>query len=273
MNHKKRRRGWLGQLGPGFLVTAAFIGPGTVTTASVAGASFGYALLSAVLLSVFATVVLQEMSGRLGLVTGQGLGEALRGSFTRPLVRWAVLLLVVAAIACGNAAYQTGNVTGAALGLEELTGWSGRTWSLLIGVAAFLLLLMGVYQTVERTLMVLVLGMSCCFLVTAAMVGPHLGDLVRGLFFVDFPSGAGKTVIALIGTTIVPYNLFLHASVVSQKWSAGDELDQSLRHCRRDTILAVGLGGCVTMAILVTSAATFYAAGIKVDMPARWLVS
>jgi Mn2+/Fe2+ NRAMP family transporter len=101
-------------------------------------------------------------------------------------------------------------------------------------------------------------------LITAVLVGPHLGELVRGLFAVSFPTGAGTTVIALIGTTIVPYNLFLHASIVSEKWSPAD-LDQSLRHCRRDTILAVGLGGCVTMAILVTSAASFFAAGIKVD--------
>jgi NRAMP (natural resistance-associated macrophage protein)-like metal ion transporter len=136
---------------------------------------------------------------------------------------------------------------------------------LLIGVAAFLLLLMGVYQAVERTLMLLVVVMSCCFLVTAVMVGPHMGELIRGLFAVSFPSGAGKTVIALIGTTIVPYNLFLHASIVSEKWSHEEDVDQSLRYCRRDTILAVGLGGCVTMAILVTSAASFFAAGIKVD--------
>ncbi len=265
MKEKKSLWRWLSQMGPGFLVTAAFIGPGTVTTASVAGASFGYTLLSAVVLSAFATIVLQEMSARLGLVTGQGLGEALRTSFSPPLLRWMVLLLVVAAIACGNAAYQTGNVTGAALGLEEVTGWSRQVWCPLIGAAALLLLVMGVYQTVERTLMVLVVTMSCCFLITAVMVRPHLGDLARGLIPMRFPSGAGMTVIALIGTTIVPYNLFLHASVVSEKWPAGRDVDQSLHQCRRDTILAIALGGGVTMAILVSSAAMFHAAGVKVD--------
>jgi manganese transport protein len=264
MNDPQPRRSWISQIGPGFLVTAAFIGPGTVTTASIAGASYGYALLSAVALSACATIVLQEMSGRLGLVTGQGLGEALRGSFANPVLRWSILLLVVAAVACGNAAYQTGNVTGAALGLEELTGASGRMWSLLIGMAAFLLLLLGVYQAVERTLMVLVLAMSCCFLITAVIVGPDLGDLMRGFASLRFPKGSATTVIALVGTTIVPYNLFLHASVVSQKWSR-DDLDRSLRQCRRDTLLAVGLGGCVTIAILVTSAAAFFAAGMKID--------
>ena len=104
-------------LGPGLLVTAAFVGPGTVTTASVAGARFGYALLWALLFSVLATIVLQEMSARLGLVTRAGLGEALRSTFTKPWLRWSCVALVVGAIGFGNAAYEAGNITGAAAGL------------------------------------------------------------------------------------------------------------------------------------------------------------
>lgn len=71
----------LKKFGPGLLVTAAFIGPGTITTASKAGASFGFALMWAVIFSTGATVVFQEMSARLGLVTRQGLGEAIRSTF------------------------------------------------------------------------------------------------------------------------------------------------------------------------------------------------
>lgn len=77
----------LRNLGPGLLVAAAFIGPGTVTTASVAGASTGYALLWALAFSIFATIVLQEMSARLGLISREGLGEALRTTFTTPSSR------------------------------------------------------------------------------------------------------------------------------------------------------------------------------------------
>ncbi|HEX5793967.1 MAG TPA: divalent metal cation transporter, partial [Rheinheimera sp.] len=64
--------------GPATLVTAAFIGPGTVVTASLAGANYGYALIWALVFSVAATMVLQEMAARLGIVTGRGLGENLR---------------------------------------------------------------------------------------------------------------------------------------------------------------------------------------------------
>ena len=66
------------KLGPGFLVTAAFVGPGTITTASIAGADYGYVLLWALLLSFLTTLVFQEMSLRLGIVTGRGLADALR---------------------------------------------------------------------------------------------------------------------------------------------------------------------------------------------------
>ena len=68
------------RFGPGMLVAAAFIGPGTVTTASIAGANFGFALMWALLLSIIVTFVLQEMSSRLGIVSGLGLSEALRSS-------------------------------------------------------------------------------------------------------------------------------------------------------------------------------------------------
>ena len=114
----------LRNLGPGLLVTAAFIGPGTVTTASVAGASTGYAILWAIVFSIVATIVLQEMSARLGVVSREGLGEALRTTFNNPAIKLAAIVLVVAAIGFGNAAFETGNITGAALGLETLSGVS-----------------------------------------------------------------------------------------------------------------------------------------------------
>ena len=98
-----------GKFGPGILVTAAFIGPGTVTTASIAGANYGFALLWALVFSVLATIVLQEMSARLALVTRQGLAQALRNTYRESWLGSASVLLVVAAVGIGNAAYQTGN--------------------------------------------------------------------------------------------------------------------------------------------------------------------
>jgi len=130
---------YLNKFGPGLLVTAAFIGPGTITTASKDGASFGFALLWTVLFATAATIVFQEMSARLGLVTRQGLGEAIHTTFEHKAIRWACCGLVAAAIGFGNAAYETGNITGAAIGLSVLSNVSTQAWSIMLGGAAFCL--------------------------------------------------------------------------------------------------------------------------------------
>ena len=75
------------RLGPGVVVAAAFIGPGTITTATVAGVDYGLALVWALVFAVVATLVLQEMSVRLGLVGQMGLGEAMRRRFGGGLLR------------------------------------------------------------------------------------------------------------------------------------------------------------------------------------------
>ncbi len=243
--------------GPGLLVTAAFIGPGTVTTASQAGAGFGFAVAWALAFAVVATIVLQEMSARLGLVTREGLGEALRTTFSNKIIRTLATSLVVAAIAFGNAAFEMGNITGAALGLAALTDISHETWAVVVGVGACAVLACGVYKTIERLLIAMVILMSVVFVLTAIIVRPHVGEIMRGMFVPTLPSGSLITVIALIGTTVVPYNLFLHSSAVGEKWSASVPVRDALSEARLDTGLSVALGGLVTLAILVTAASCF----------------
>jgi manganese transport protein len=256
----------LRNLGPGLLVTAAFIGPGTVTTASVAGASTGYALLWAIVFSIFATIVLQEMSARLGVVSREGLGEALRTTFDKPLIKWGAVLLVVAAIAFGNAAFETGNITGAALGLETLSGVSPQVWAIVVGIVAFVLLASGAYRVIERALVALVIVMSVVFIVTAILVirPGDVGNILAGAFVPSIPPGALITVAALIGTTVVPYNLFLHASSVQEKWPESVPTREALIESRSDTTISIVLGGIITVAIVATGAAAFFGTGTEI---------
>ena len=94
------------RLGPGLLVTAAFIGPGTITTASVAGANFGFALIWTLLFSVIATILLQSMAARLGVATGKDLATALRTTIQTPIFKVLAAILVISAIGIGSAAYE-----------------------------------------------------------------------------------------------------------------------------------------------------------------------
>ena len=241
--------------GPGFLVAAAFIGPGTVATASVAGATTGTTLIWALVLSVIATLVLQEHALRLGVVTRRGLGEALRDRFSGPIARPLMAGLVLLAILIGNAAYQSGNLSGAALGLGTFAGAPPWAWILATGAVAAALLWTGRHQFVTRVLVGLVAVMALVFGTTAVMVAPPLSELLAGLVPSLQPGMSDHSlglVLALFGTTVVPYNLFLHASA-SARIDWGDDLDEALRAARRDSTVAILLGGAITLAILITA--------------------
>ncbi|MEM7701123.1 MAG: Nramp family divalent metal transporter [Pseudomonadota bacterium] len=250
------------QLGPGALVTAAFIGPGTVTACTLAGATHGYALLWALLFATVATIVLQEMSARLGLITHRGLGANLAELFANSPARWPLIALVGVALYAGNSAYEAGNLSGAALGIEAIAG-EGTFTLAIIGIAglAGILLLTGSYAVIERALLVLVAVMTLAFAATFAITRPDLGALLAGLFTPDIPEGALLTVVALIGTTIVPYNLFLHASAVARKGGAA----QDLAAVRADTSISIGIGGLIAILIGSTAAASLFAQGLSVE--------
>ncbi|MDP1555739.1 MAG: Nramp family divalent metal transporter [Hyphomonas sp.] len=250
--------------GPGALVTAAFIGPGTVTACTLAGANFGYALLWALVFATAATIILQEMSARLGVVTGRGLGEALMAGAGSPLVRLVIAALVVTALAMGNAAYQAGNLTGASLGGEAILGAQApdrRIWIAVLAVLAGALLLTGSYKSLERALIALVALMSLAFAGSVLITRPDPIAILGGLA-PQLPEGSLFTAIALIGTTIVPYNLFLHASAARERW--GGQGVGALADARRDTQVSVGFGGLISIFILVTAAASLFASGLTI---------
>jgi len=250
--------------GPGALVTAAFIGPGTVTACTLAGANFGYALLWALVFATAATIILQEMSARLGVVTGRGLGEALMAGTGSPVFRLAIAALVVTALAMGNAAYQAGNLTGASLGGEAILGAQGADRRLVIAGLAFLagaLLLSGSYKSLERALIALVALMSLAFAGSVLITRPDPGALLQGLV-PRLPEGSLFTAIALIGTTIVPYNIFLHASAARERW--GGKGASGLAEARRDTQVSVGIGGLISIFILTTAAESLFASGLSI---------
>ena len=162
----------LKEFGPGILITAAFIGPGTITSCTLSGAGFGYALLWGLSFSILATIVLQEMAARLGLITRMGLGEALREQFQSKGMRMLAVVLV----------------------LER-----------------------GTYKVLERFMIALVTLMSLTFLTTAIIIHPDWATILKSAVVPFIPNGSFVMLMGLTGTTVVPYNLFLHASVVRER--------------------------------------------------------
>jgi len=250
---------WFQNIGPGTLVAAAFIGPGTVTLCTLAGVNFGFNLLWAMLLSVIATIVLQEMAARLGIISQKGLSEVIREEVKNPFFKQFITLLILAAVVVGNASYEAGNISGGILGLETILGKHTvdlgsvnlNLMSLLIGIVAFILLYIGNYKFLEKALVTLVLLMSISFLITAIITKPNVLEILNGLFVPKFPERSILTIIGLVGTTVVPYNLFLHASLVKERWNAKEDLSSA----KKDTVISIVLGGLVSMAIIVSAAA------------------
>lgn len=240
--------------GPGAMIAAAFIGPGTVTTATLAGGNFGFTLLWAIAFSIVATLTLQEMTARLGAVAQVGLGEAIAARTSNTLFRWPSALLVIAAIVIGNAAYEAGNITGAGAGLPGWTVSFLNIWPLVIGAVAFFILNREGSKFLEQTLGLLVLAMALVFLGTALVVQPSLADIMRGLLIPRMPENAGLIVLGIIGTTVVPYNLYLHASVIKRHSRDG----LTLADARRDIQISVIGGGIITLCIAVTAAAVLH---------------
>lgn len=245
-------------IGPGTLVAAAFIGPGTVTVCTLAGVNFGFHLLWAMLLSIVATIVLQEMAARLGIISQKGLSEVITSEIKNPIINKFVIALILAAVVIGNASYEAGNISGGILGLQtilgivkvQLFGFSVNLLSVLIGVIAFALLYISNYKVLERILVSLVLVMSLSFLITAIITKPDIGEILSGIFIPTTPKESLLTIVGLIGTTVVPYNLFLHASLVKEKWKG----ENDLKAVRKDTVISIVLGGLVSMAIIVSAA-------------------
>jgi Mn2+/Fe2+ NRAMP family transporter len=287
------------RIGPAILVTAAFVGPGTVMPASKAGSQYGFVLLWAVAFSVFTTIVLQEMAARLGIVSGSGLSQAIKSAFTISILRWIVLALVLSAILIGNAAYQTGNILGAASGVKDLVedrlepdeettasqadqvAAHPKSQSFqnvvvcVIGSVALIVIWIGRFSVLQNFLTILVGGMSLLFVCAAAISNPNWSEVLAG-FVPSIPNGSEWIIVGLIGTTVVPYNLFLHASAAAERWKleeAKKGVDKQLFYrdaiaaSRIDTIISILIGGAVTGAILVTAAVAFSSSDPNSTMP------
>ncbi len=241
------------KIGPGVLVAAAFVGPGTLTMCTLAGVRFGYSLIWALLVSVIATIVLQGMAGRIGLVTQSGLVDVVKDQVRSKGIRNLVIAIVFGAILVGNAAYEAGNIGGATLGMEQLIPQQTLKpfLPLFIGLIIFFLLWFSTYKILEKIFVALVGIMGVSFVICAIITQPSIVGIFKGMFVPHLPDGSLLTVIALVGTTVVPYNLFLHASLVKEKWKSKDDLNS----LNWDTILSIGLGGLVSMAILITASA------------------
>ncbi|WP_158278678.1 NRAMP family divalent metal transporter [Rhodohalobacter mucosus] len=229
------------------MISAAFIGPGTVTTAASSGAGYGYALIWALIFSTFACYILQETSARITVASGKNLGEAMRLIYGGTVPGKILIYLSLAAIITGCAAFEAGNILGAAAGIKlVLPGIPNVLIVSAIGLTAGLLLWAGSVRQIALVLGVIVAFLGVCFLITAFMVPADPRGLITGAAVPSIPSGSELLVLGLIGTTVVPYNLFL---------GSGMKHGQTAAEMKVSLFIAIGLGGLISIAVLITGTA------------------
>ena len=236
-------------------MAAAFIGPGTITMCSIAGAQFKYGLIWALIVSILLTMFIQLMAIRIGLTTKNTLSNLIKDQFQNGLLKYTSILLIISAIFIGNSAYEAGNISGAVMGFELLFGDSFQfnqinIFSILSGMLALPLIIFGNNKVLEKILIILVLIMSFSFVFTVFIVGVDFNLLFSSSNFFSFPPDSILTIAGLIGTTVVPYNIFLHVALVNNRWKSSKDL----KFANFDTIVSISIGGLISLCILLTAA-------------------
>ncbi len=224
------------------VIPAAFIGPGTVTTCAKAGAGFGLSLLWALLFSAFATLILQEAAARITVASGKNLGEIIALKYKGRNANWLKIMLF-GAVAFGCAAYQAGNILGAVSGLMLLTDVPQAVLVLALGLVAIALLWLGSIRIIANVLAGVVFLMGVAFLVVAFQSKIAPAEVLVSAVSPSIPENSELLLIGLVGTTVVPYNLFL---------ASGLSKGQNVSEMRWGIGLAVLIGGIISMAILLT---------------------
>lgn len=253
---RKRLWPYLLALGPGLLAASAGNDAGGIATYASAGASYGYDLLWAlVLVSIFVYVV-QEMSTRLGAVTGKGFSDLVRETFT---LRQTALILLTLLVA--NFGIIVSEFIGIAAA-SELFGVSRYLAVPLAAIFVWVLVTRGSYGWVERIFLILSL-VFFAYIGAAFLAKPNWAAVTAATFQPHLRMDAGyfSLLIALIGTTISPYmQLYAQSSVVEKGVTVED-----YRYTRFDVIVGTVFSGAVAVFILIATAATLYPKGIQVD--------
>lgn len=257
------------KLGPGFITGAADDDPSGIATYAQTGAIFGYSQLWLTIFSLPFMIVVQEMCGRIGLVTGKGLAGAIRSRYGKAFLFFAVLLLFVA------------NVVNIGADLGAMASAGGLLWNLpfglWIGVFTLIILFLQIsipYVHYAKILKYLTFSLLA-YVVTLFLVDADWGSIARGAFIPHFSFSKGfiLNVVAFLGTTISPYLFFWQSSEEVEEEIVRGKLKmmgkgipkispKDIKDMKTDTVIGMFFSNLVSFFIIATSAATLNAQGV-----------
>jgi len=269
---KKGLLAFLPFLGPAFIACVAYIDPGNFATNIQGGSVFGYNLLWVIALANLMALLLQTMSAKLGLATGQNLAQLCRQEFRKPVVYAMWIVSEIAAMATDLAEFL-----GASLAIHLLFGLSLLSATLVTGVATYLILQLERrgFRPLEAVIAALVGVIAVCYVIETFFSRPDWGQV--GLHTVLPWLGGTQSVlfaVGIIGATVMPHVIYLHSSLTQQRIIPRSEKEarRIFRWSIPDVVIAMGLAGLVNMAMLYMAAATFHAHGQSnvADIPSAY---
>ena len=252
-----RVRGSVALLGPAFVAAIAYVDPGNFATNFSAGAEFGYRLAWVILIANLMAMLIQSLSGKIGLATGRNLPELCRQHFPRPVTRglWVQAELVAMAT-------DLAEVIGGAIALNLLFGLPLLTGGAITALVAFCLLaLQGRgYRPFELAIAGLLAVIALGFVFSTVSAGVDGRDVVAG--FVPSFAGVDSALLAtgILGATVMPHVIYLHSALTQDRIRPVDDAEKRslLRSQRFDVVIAMGVAGLVNLSMLVIAAQLFF---------------
>ncbi|MED4228414.1 Nramp family divalent metal transporter [Neobacillus cucumis] len=266
--HIPKKGSWIKKFlafaGPGYLVAVGYMDPGNWATDIAGGSLFGYTLLSVILFSNLMAILLQALSGKLGIVTGRDLAQACRDHYSKPVAMGLWILCELAIAACDLA-----EVIGSAIALNLLFGIP-LVYGVIItalDVLVVLLLQNKGFRFIESLVIVLIITIGGCFATEIFLSKPDVGGILKGFVpgteIISNPTML-YIAIGILGATVMPHNLYLHSSIVqTRKYSQTSKgKRQAIKYATWDSSIALFFALFINAAILIVSSATFHQAGM-----------
>eukprot|EP00439_Symbiodinium_sp_Y106_P056024 s4486_g7.t2 len=244
-------------VGPGWLMSLAYLDPGNLESDLQSGAYTGHSLLWVLLLCTVAGLILQVLAARLAVVTGCDLAQTCRMEYPRQLSR---LLWIMTELAIIGADIQ--EVVGTGIALRVLFGWPLWVGSLATGVDTFTFLL--IHQLGKRFLeifiLILISLLLFCYLANLFLIPPSAEQLLHGFNF-HCEDYAALQLVGSVGAMIMPHNLYLHSGICKQRTANREDMEhvrQAIKYTAVDSSIALVITFLINAALMSTFATGFF---------------
>ena len=251
-------------MGPGAIMSAAIIGPGTVTTASQQCALYGFTSLWILLVACVIAYFFQEPAMRISIGCKESVMVGVREHLSPGVAKFLWIVIFV-----GSIAFQAGNLSGASMALEYFVpGTSNLMWAVVMSLLAFIIVMLNRYKVIENVNQVLILMMVFAFVLTAFTSGPDIGDLVTEGFSFKIPGGNAVLAVSLLATTVTPNLVLGYSAFLRKKYADSQTPARDIKLAKADLGLNMFVTFLITGSIIVCSATVIHPTGKEITSAA-----